>query len=210
MINRSDLHVGSSSIHDEERSAEKSPFLDGVDSPRDLGSGSQSFDSAMEELASVAAQQSQLAIRQSMLVAQARASHSTESARAQYEGQIASLTAQLASLQADLASSKAEQLSSQAKLERAEASARLMADQKMMVMAELERERSNAERTRTASLWGFQHLQQAKNKLFADVEEFRSVVQLRMKDHEERFRKLSIEFDEELYPHLMQSLAERR
>ena len=202
--------MGSSGDRGEEKSVEKSPFVDGADSPRDLGTESSTFDSAMEELASVAAQQSKLAVRQSMLVAQARASHSVERARAQYEGQIASLTAQVAALQADLASSKAEQLSSQAKLERAEASAQLMADQKMEVMVELKRERSNAERARTASLWGFQHLQLTKDNLFADVEDICSKVQFRLNEHEEKIRKLSIEFDEELYPHLMQSIAERR
>ena len=173
---------------------EVSHALDGARSPRDVEVESSPFDSTMEELASIA-------VRQSELVAQARVHKSEEVSR---------LQAQLASVQAELASSKAEQLSSKAKLERAEASARKMGEEKLLVMAELERERADANRQKRNSLWALKYLEQNRSKHFANIEEFRSRVELALKVQEEKLRKLSIEYDEELYPHLVQSVAERR
>ena len=171
-----------------------SRFLDGAPSPRDIGGESSPFDSMMEELASIA-------VRQSELVAQARVRQSEEVSR---------LQAQLASVQAELASSKAEQLSSKAKLERAEASAQRSAEGKILVMAELERERADADRQKRNSLWALKYLEQNRSKHFANIEEFRSRVELALKMQEEKLRRLSIEYDEELYPHMVQSVAERR
>ena len=194
-------HVRSSSYG--EGSPKESPFVDAAHSPRDIGQESRSFDSVMEELASVAAHQSEL-------VAQARANYSVESICSQYEERISSLTAQLEAVKSDLASSKAEQLSSQAKLERAEQSAQILGDQKIAVMMQLEQERAGHERYLRDSKWVLKHFEQHLGDHYANLEEFRSRIQLMLNKQEERLQRLSIEYDEELYPHLMQSIAERR
>ena len=174
-----------------------SPFLDEAHSPRDIGEGSRSFDSVMEELASYAA-------RQSELVAQARAVYAAD------EEKISSLQAQLSDVQAELASSKAEQLSSKAKLERAEFSAQRLADEKLAMLAELEQQRAAVESQRVNSVWVLKYLQQNRSKHLDNLDEFFNRVRCSLNQQEEKLRKMSIEFDEELYPHLVQSVAERR
>ena len=78
------------------------------------------------------------------------------------------------------------------------------------MVAELEQERATAERLRLNSVWAMKFLQQNKDQHFANLEAFCSKVGDALETQEEKLRKLSIEFDEELYPHLVQSVAERR
>ena len=188
------------SAEEEDQSLKASPSLDEAHTS---GQNPRSFELVMEELASVSA-------RQSELVAEARASCTDECSRAHYEEQIASLQAQLASAQSELASSKAEQLSSKAQLERAEASAQKVAAEKLSVMAELAQERATVERLKLDAAWALKYLEENKEEHFSMVEELRSNMDCALKLQEEKLRKLSIEFDEELYPHLVQSIAERR
>ncbi|GJS12600.1 hypothetical protein Tco_0407072 [Tanacetum coccineum] len=49
-----------------------------------------------------------------------------------------------------------------------------------------------------------------KNNHFAGLDEFRQRVEGLLEKQEEKLRKLSIEYDEELYPHMLSAIAERR
>ena len=120
------------------------------------------------------------------------------------------MSAQLAAAQSELASSNAEQLSSKAKLERAEQSAHILADQKMAVLLQLEQERADRQLHQRDSKWVLEHFEQHFGDHFANMETFRSRIQTVLNMQEEKLRKLSIEYDEELYPHLCQSIVERR
>lgn len=191
--------VGDIGALDEGASPEVSLFFSDEGSPRDAGEESRSFDSVMGELASITA-------RQAELVALAREGYAGEGSLSK----VSDLEAQLASLQAELASSKAEQLSSQAKLERAESSAQRAADEKLSLMAELREERALADKQRANSLWALKYLQQNRTKHFESLDTFRDKVQVSMQKLEEKIAKVSLEFDEELYPHLLQSVAEHR
>nr|GEW53098.1 hypothetical protein [Tanacetum cinerariifolium] len=51
--------------------------------------------------------------------------------------------------------------------------------------------------------WVVKYLEGAKNNHFAGLEEFRQGVEERLEKQEGKLRKLSIEYDEELYPHLV-------
>ena len=59
-------------------------------------------------------------------------------------------------------------------------------------------------------MWGLKYLQQNKSKHFAQLDDFRKAVEVALEKQDGKLRKLSIEYDEELYPHLVQSVAERR
>ena len=181
-----------------------SPFEEG--SPlREGAPEGRSLDDVMGELASIAS-------RQSVLVAHARAlvALDAESSRARHEEEISSLTAQLASVKATLASSKAEQLSSKAKLEQAEALMEKMAAEKTAAVLELEKERSAIREREAHAKSAMEALELAKAQHFANVDAFGRRFEEKISNAEERLRKLSIEYDEELYPHLVQSVAERR
>ena len=53
-------------------------------------------------------------------------------------------------------------------------------------------------------------MEQNKSKHFSQLDEFRKTVEDALEKQEGKLRKLSIEYDEERYPHLVSSIAERR
>ena len=48
-----------------------------------------------------------------------------------------------------------------------------------------------------------------QEQAFAQLDEFRKAVEVALEKQEGKLRKLSIEYDEELYPHLVSAIAER-
>ncbi|GJW42933.1 hypothetical protein Tco_0071732 [Tanacetum coccineum] len=54
------------------------------------------------------------------------------------------------------------------------------------------------------------NLEGGKNNHFAGLDDFRQKVEGLLEKQEEKLRKLSIEYDEELYPHMLSTIAERR
>ena len=183
---------------DERRPPESIFFFGGEGSSRSHEGGFRSLDVVMEELAS-------LATRQAELVARARYDIAEEDANA--EGAISTLEKQLAAVQAELASSKAEQLVSKAELERVEAELEKVAAEKTAVTLELEKERATAKEREAATK---EALELFKAQHLANVDAFGRRFEDAISNAEERLRKISIEYDEELYPHLVQSVAERR
>jgi hypothetical protein len=53
-------------------------------------------------------------------------------------------------------------------------------------------------------------MQENKSKHFAQLDDFRKAVEGALEKQEGKLCKLSIEYDEELYPHLVSAIAERR
>lgn len=53
-------------------------------------------------------------------------------------------------------------------------------------------------------------MEQNKNEHFSRLDEFRKAVEDALEKQEGKLRKLSIKYDEELYPHLVSSIVERR
>ena len=146
-----------------------------------------------------------LASRQSFLLAHAKAlmALDAERVRAQHEEEISSL-------KDDLASSKAEQLSSKAKLERAEALFEKMAEEKAAAVSELEKVRASVLEREAREKVALEALELAKEQHLASVDAFGRRFEEAISSAEGRLRKLSIEYDEELYPHLVSTIAERR
>ena len=144
----------------------------------------------MEELGVVAA-------RQSELVTQLKARYVREgSSLAQKDEEIALLRAQLADARAEVESTTAH--------------ARKVADEKLSLMAELKHERGEMHQFRSNLSWGLKYHEEKKAEHFGHINELRAQVENALKVQEGKLRKLSIEYDEELYPHLMSTIAERR
>ena len=66
------------------------------------------------------------------------------------------------------------------------------------------------EQYKSSCVWGLKYLQENKGKHFAQLDDFCKAVEAALETQEGKLRKLSIEYDEELYPHLMPAIAERR
>ena len=144
----------------------------------------------MEELGATAE-------RQAELVTQLKAQYVGEgSSLAQKDEEIALLRAQLADARADAESTSVY--------------ARRLADEKLSLMAELKHERGEVHQFRANLSWDLKYLQEKKAKHFANINELRAQVENALKVQEGKLRKLSIEYDEELYPHLMSTIVERR
>ena len=58
--------------------------------------------------------------------------------------------------------------------------------------------------------WGVKYLEERKNELCGQLAQFGKQIEDSVEAQEEKLRRLSIEYDEELYPHLMSTIAERR
>ena len=87
---------------------------------------------------------------------------------------------------------------------------RKVTDEKLTVMAELQHERGELHQFRSNLTWGVRYLEEKKVEHFAGLDDFRKRVESSLVVQEEKLRRLSIEYDEELYPHLMSMIAERR
>jgi hypothetical protein len=83
-------------------------------------------------------------------------------------------------------------------------------EEKVAVMAELQRERGEAQQYKANLTWGVKYLEEQKNELCGQLTDFGKKVESTVEAQEEKLRSLSVEYDEELYPHLMSMIAERR
>ena len=101
-------------------------------------------------------------------------------------------------------------LLARADVESTTAYARRLADEKLSLMAKVKRERAETDQHRANCAWGLRYLQENRAQHFAHLDEFRKRMEEALKVQESKLRKLSIEYDEELYPHLMSTIAERR
>lgn len=144
----------------------------------------------VEELALVAARQAELATQ---LKAQSVLEGGT---LAQKDEQIALLKAQLVGAQAEVLAATEH--------------AKKVTDEKLTALSEMQHARGELHQFRANLTWGVRYLEEKKVEHFADLDDFRKKVESSLVVQEEKLRKLSIEYDEELYPHLMSMIAERR
>ncbi|GJU43631.1 hypothetical protein Tco_1200897 [Tanacetum coccineum] len=147
-------------------------------------------DQLMEEFDMVTAQQA-------ALVAQLRARFSNERSQIiQKDEEILLLKTQLADAQAEAESSRSY--------------AQNLAEEKMALLVKVEQERADAAEYKASCHWAVKYLEGGKNNHFAGLDDFRQKVEGLLEKQEEKLRKLSIEYDEELYPHMLSTIAERR
>jgi predicted nucleic acid-binding Zn-ribbon protein len=144
----------------------------------------------VEELAVVAA-------RQAELVTQLKARAVVE------EGTLAQKDEEIALLKAQLADARKE-------VESTSAYAGKLADKRLSLLVDLNQERNEMREYRSNFSWGLKYLQLKRGEHFANLDEFCKKVEGKVAAQEEKLRRLSIEYDEELYPHLMSMIAERR
>ena len=131
------------------------------------------------------------------LAARVRSSHSGESSRAlQKDEEIASLKARLARTQADL--------------EVALDNGQRLRDEKLSLWADLQVERAAHNDRKAACEWAVGLMDRYKAEHHAQVEALRQRFMTAHKQQEEKLRRMNIEFDEEIYPPLVSSVAERR
>ncbi|GJT71298.1 hypothetical protein Tco_1030584 [Tanacetum coccineum] len=147
-------------------------------------------DQLMEEFDMVTAQQA-------ALVAQLRARLSSERGQSvQKDEEILLLKTQLADAQAEAESSRSY--------------AQKLAEEKMALLVKVEQERADSADYKASCHWAVKYLEGGKNNHFAGLDDFRQRVEGLLEKQEEKLRKLSIEYDEELYPHMLSAIAERR
>ncbi|GJT60854.1 hypothetical protein Tco_1004387 [Tanacetum coccineum] len=125
--------------------------------------------------------------QQAALVAQLRARFSSERSQSvQKDEEILLLKTQLADAQAEAESSRSY--------------AQKLAEEKMALFVKVEQERVNSADYKAGCHWVVKYLEGCKNNHFAGLNEFRQRVEELLEKQEEKLRKLSIEYDEELYP----------
>ena len=100
--------------------------------------------------------------------------------------------------------------SAHAAVESTNAYAEKLADERMSLLAQVSQEHSAFDQYKSTCLWGLKYMEQNKRKHFSQLDEFCKTVKDALEKQEDKLRKLSIEYYEELYPHLVSSIAERR
>ncbi|GJR82806.1 hypothetical protein Tco_0153591 [Tanacetum coccineum] len=85
-----------------------------------------------------------------------------------------------------------------------------LAEEKMALLVKVEQERADAAEYKASCHWAVKYLEGGKNNHFAGLDDFRHKVEGLLEKQEDKLRKLSIEYDEELYPHMLSTIAERR
>ena len=152
--------------------------------------GSVPIGSLVEKLDLAVAQQVQL-------VAQLKAYYSGESTRlAQKDEEIAMLKAQLVDAHAEARSTNLY--------------AQKLASEKMSLIAQVGQVQSAYNEYKGNCHWALRYVELSKSNHFPKLDEFIKFVNESLERQEEKLRRLSIEYDEELYPHLMSTIAERR
>ena len=180
------------SIHDEAGSSKKrSVIFSGLKIPIFKREGSTS-----ESPAAMIADLHDSSQQQESLVEELRTEYENDVRLLSKEDEIALLKEQLETARADLTAVN----NSRAKL----------ADEKISLLAQASQQRGDLSNHRKIWDWAIRHLQLGHKKHFANLEDFRQSILKMYENKERRLRKLSIEYDEELYPQLMSTLAERR
>ena len=149
--------------------------------------------SAQELLKELAA----TAERQAELVAQLRAQHVGESSL------VAEKDAEIDRLRAQLGEALAEAESAKARAEK-------ISQDKVSMLADLRYAKGKLKQMQADMTWSVRFLEEKKVEHVAHVDQFKGRMEKLIQAQEEKLRALSIEYDEELYPHLMSSIAERR
>jgi hypothetical protein len=78
------------------------------------------------------------------------------------------------------------------------------------MLADLRYAMSKLHQMEADATWSVKYLDERRVEHFANIQKFKECVDKIVQVQEENLRLLSIEYDEELYPHLMSTIAERR
>ena len=82
--------------------------------------------------------------------------------------------------------------------------------EKLSALAEVEQARGQLHHYKSDLTWVVRFLEEKKVEHFANITKFKEDMMKIIQLQEDKLRGLSIEYDEELYPHLMSTIAERR
>ena len=134
--------------------------------------------------------------QQAILVEELRAKHDDDVRLLSKDEEISLLKTQLEAARAELKAVN----NSRAKL----------ANEKISLLAQVSQQRGELSTHRKSCDWAIRYLQLGHKRHYANLEDFRQSILKMYEDKERRLRKLNIEYDEELYPQLMSTLAERR
>ncbi|GKF30296.1 hypothetical protein Tco_0100094, partial [Tanacetum coccineum] len=93
---------------------------------------------------------------------------------------------------------KTQLADAQAEAESSRSYAQKLAEEKMALLVKVEQERANSADYKASCHWAVKYLEGGKNNHFAGLDEFRQRVEELLEKQEEKLRKLSIEYDEEL------------
>ena len=105
---------------------------------------------------------------------------------------------------------KAQLEAARAEVVSANNSRRKLAEENISLLAQVSRERGELSSHRKHCDWAIRYLQLGHKRFYANLEVFRQSILTMYEDKERRLRKLSLEYDEELYPQLVSTIAERR
>lgn len=135
--------------------------------------------------------------RQAELVAQLGAQHVGESSLvAEKDTEIERLRAQLGEALAEAESAKARE--------------EKIAQDKVSMLADLRYAKGKLRQMQADMVWSVRFLNEKKDEHVTHIEQFRERMEKLFQVQEEKLRALSIEYDEELYPHLMSTIVERK
>lgn len=152
--------------------------------------GDAPMDTLVDELRRAANYQVALAVR-------VKASYSGESSRALQKDE------EIARLRAELASARAE-------LEASAVSSQRVRDEKLSLWADLQTERIAHNERKAACEWAVGLMDRYKADHLTQVEALRQRFMTAHQLQEEKLRRMNIEFDEDIYPHLVSAVTERR
>lgn len=82
--------------------------------------------------------------------------------------------------------------------------------EKLSALAEVEQARGQLHHYKSDMTWVVRYLEEKKVEHYASIAKFKEGMEKIIQVQENKLRGLSIEYDEELYPHLMSTIAERR
>ena len=80
----------------------------------------------------------------------------------------------------------------------------------MPLLAQVNEDLSALDQYKSTCSWAMKYMDQYKKRHFEQLDDLRKAMLDALQKQEEKLRKLSIEYDEELYPHLVSAVAERR
>ena len=118
------------------------------------------------------------------------------SALAQKDEELARLRAQLADAQVELEASRLH--------------AEKVSHEKLSAMAEVVKARGELDHYKSDLTFAVRFLEEKQVEHHASITKFKEDMLKIIQAQEDKLRGMSIEFDEELYPHLMSAIAERR
>ena len=110
---------------------------------------------------------------------------------------------------AEIARLRAQLAGAQAEAESAKAHAEKIAQDKVSMLADLKHAKAKLHQVQADMTWSLRYLDERRVEHFGNIDEFKGRMEKIIQVQEEKLRALSIEYDEELYPHLMSTIAER-